>query len=89
MRLRRLDAITDAGGAGRPNDDAMCVGPGIAAVLDGATGLGSRLLDVPSDAAWVAERGAERLLHHAGAHRGRDLLSPDGHPGGASPSLNR
>ncbi|MDQ0463972.1 hypothetical protein QO010_001743 [Caulobacter ginsengisoli] len=74
MRLALTDSLSDPGSAGRPNDDAFCAADGFAAVLDGATGLGGRLLDTPSDAAWVAQQGAERLTHHSTTHHGHDLL---------------
>jgi hypothetical protein len=74
MRLELVAAVSAPGGAHRPNDDAYCAGDGFAAVLDGATGLGEPLLDTPSDAAWLAQQGADRLLHHAPFHHGRDLL---------------
>lgn len=74
MRLKLIEWVSDPGSAGRPNDDAFSTAEGFAAVLDGATGLGGRLLPVPSDAAWVAQQGAERLAHHAGALSGRALL---------------
>lgn len=74
MRLRLIDSITAPGNPDKPNDDAWSATDRFAAVLDGATGLGGRLLDCPSDAAWVAQRGAERLAHHSEALGGEALL---------------
>jgi hypothetical protein len=74
MRLSLIEAASIAGNLARPNDDAYCMHERCAAVLDGATGLGEPLLSGPSDAAWVATCGAERLAHHAAEFHGRDLL---------------
>jgi serine/threonine protein phosphatase PrpC len=74
MRLRLIDSITAPGDPARPNDDAWSATDRFAAVLDGATGLGGKLLGCPSDAAWVAQRGAERLAYHSERLGGDALL---------------
>jgi hypothetical protein len=63
MRLKILDRVTDPGNPDRPNDDNLCEGEGFAAVFDGATGIGERLVfpELGSDAAWLAAFAAERF----------------------------
>jgi hypothetical protein len=63
MRLNVIDRITDPGNPDRPNDDNLCEGDGLAAVFDGATGIGERLIfpELGSDAAWLAALGAENF----------------------------
>lgn len=76
-RLTVLDAITDAGKPGRPNEDRFGHNADAAFVLDGATGLGDRqFIDgYGSDAAWIAEFGTERLKQRLDAHADpRDIL---------------
>jgi hypothetical protein len=71
MGLELIDAVSAPGHPARPNDDAYCHAGAVAAVFDGATGLGGSLLPGASDAAWLARRAAERLAVHAprlGAH---------------------
>ena len=75
MRLQLIDQVTAPGDIARPNEDAWCASESFAAVLDGATGLGEPLLEAPSDAAWLADAGAEALMRHAPKAHGRDLLS--------------
>jgi len=68
MKLEILGHISDPGVARKPNDDALCIGLGdgarpggsMAAVFDGATGLGDTLIfpDLGSDAAWLAHLAA-------------------------------
>jgi serine/threonine protein phosphatase PrpC len=68
MRLEILDHISDPGMPRKPNEDALCKGLGegtrlegaLAAVFDGATGLGDSLIfpDTGSDAAWLAQLAA-------------------------------
>ncbi|MCM2471938.1 protein phosphatase 2C domain-containing protein [Rhizobium sp. CG5] len=69
-RLTVLDAITDAGKQGRPNEDRFGYNKDAAFVLDGATGLGDRqFIDgYGSDAAWIAEFGTEQLKQRLDAH---------------------
>lgn len=61
--LTVLDTITDPGKPGRPNEDRLGFNDVAAFVLDGATGLGDRqfMEGYGSDAAWIAEFGADRL----------------------------
>jgi hypothetical protein len=69
--LELIDAVSAPGHVARPNDDAWCHAGAVAAVFDGATGLGETLLPGGSDAAWLARLAAERLAAHAprlGAH---------------------
>ena len=74
-RLREIDRISTPGKALRPNEDALGFEPRLAIVLDGATGLGSKLLNAPSDAAWLACEGAERFVRHAGSLTGPALIA--------------
>lgn len=67
MRLEILDHLTDPGTPGKPNDDALCFGGGnMAAVFDGATGLGDSLIfpHAGSDAAWLAQLAARIFEMH-------------------------
>jgi hypothetical protein len=59
-----LDMLSLPGNPAKPNDDAFCHSARLAAVFDGATGLGEQILPVDSDAAWIARRGAEGLILH-------------------------
>jgi hypothetical protein len=52
------------GNPARPNEDAFCHADRLAAVFDGATGLGEPILPVDSDAAWIARCGAEGMIAH-------------------------
>jgi hypothetical protein len=63
MRLVILDQISDPGTPGKPNDDALCHGDNFAAVFDGATGIGERLVfpHLGSDAAWLANLAAKKF----------------------------
>ncbi len=62
-RLRLLDALSAAGSASRPNDDAWGCGAGLAFVFDGATSVADApLLPGDSDAAWIAQAGRDALL---------------------------
>jgi hypothetical protein len=66
MKLELVDSLSLPGHPDKANDDAIgcCEGAGL--VLDGATGLGERLLPGPSDAAWLARFGANRILFYIG-----------------------
>ncbi len=75
LSLQLLDALTAPGNPPKPNDDAWCATPRLAAVIDGATGLGGRLLPGESDAAWLAHRAAARLAVHAGHGDARAALA--------------
>ncbi|HVZ69643.1 MAG TPA: hypothetical protein VG891_09275 [Rhizomicrobium sp.] len=66
--LEILDMLSLPGDPAKPNDDAFCHSETLAAVFDGATGLGEQLLPVDSDAAWIARRGAEGLILHEAPH---------------------
>ncbi|QUD88383.1 protein phosphatase 2C domain-containing protein [Phenylobacterium montanum] len=70
-----LDSLTAPGNPDRPNDDAWCVAGQLAAVIDGATGLGGALLPGESDAAWLAHRAAERLTVRTGLGDARSALA--------------
>lgn len=74
MIFHRIDALTAPGDPARPNDDAWAARARFAAVLDGATGLGGKLMDAPSDAAWLATRAAETLARRAEHATGHDLI---------------
>ena len=76
MRFDILDMLSLPGNPAKPNDDAFCHSETLAAVFDGATGLGEQLLPVDSDAAWIARRGAEGLILHEAPHLSpREILS--------------
>src|SRR5215470_13832032 len=62
MRLEFVAGLSWPGNVARPNEDAFCHADALAAVFDGATGLGEPLLPVDSDAAWIARKGAEGLI---------------------------
>ena len=62
MPFEILDMPSLSGDPSKPNDDAFCHSQTLAAVFDGATGLGEQILPVDSDAAWIARRGAEGLI---------------------------
>ncbi len=64
MQLEYIQGLSWPGDRSRPNDDAFCHSGIIAAVFDGATGVGEPLLPADSDAAWIARRGAEGLIAH-------------------------
>jgi hypothetical protein len=57
-----IDCLSLAGDRTKVNDDAFGTAGHRVWVIDGATGLGSKLLPGDSDAAWLA-RTANRLLH--------------------------
>ena len=66
-----LDQLSLPGDAAKPNEDAFGYGGNAAGydaqaalVLDGATPLGDGLMPGPSDAAWIAQFGARRVLAH-------------------------
>ena len=62
MKLELIDSLSLPGNPGKANDDAFGYREHAAVVLDGATGLGENLLPGPSDAAWLARFGANRLM---------------------------
>ena len=64
MSFELIEQFSLPGSAARPNEDALAVSEHAALVLDGATPLGPSLLPGPSDAAWIAQFGARRLMAH-------------------------
>lgn len=64
MSFALLDSLSLPGNPAKPNDDAFAHFENAAVVMDGATGLGDRLLPGQSDAAWLARFGANRLMAH-------------------------
>ncbi len=64
MALELLDSLSLPGDPAKPNEDAFGHDANAAVVLDGATPLGDSLMPGPSDAAWIAQFGARRLLAH-------------------------
>ena len=64
MTFELLDSLFLPGDAAKPNEDAFGHDAAAAVVLDGATPLGDGLMPGPSDAAWIAQFGARRLLAH-------------------------
>jgi serine/threonine protein phosphatase PrpC len=62
--LRLLDRLSLPGDAAKPNEDSFAQDGKAALVMDGATMLGEPLMPGPSDAAWIAQFGARRLLAH-------------------------
>lgn len=64
MSLKLLEHISLAGDPAKPNEDSSAWLDHAALVLDGATPLGPPLLPGKSDAAWIAQFGARRLLAH-------------------------
>src|SRR3982750_4776105 len=64
MTFRLLDSVSLPGDPAKANEDAFQHRGDAAVVLDGATPLGDGLMPGPSDAAWIAQFGARRLLAH-------------------------
>jgi hypothetical protein len=64
VSFETIERISIPGRIERTNEDALAVSPRAALVMDGATPLGPSLLPGPSDAAWIAQFGARRLLAH-------------------------
>jgi len=62
--LRLLDRLSLPGDPARPNEDSFAHTDTAALVIDGATMLGDPLMPGPSDAAWIAQFGARRLMAH-------------------------
>jgi hypothetical protein len=60
-----IESLSVPGDPSKPNDDAFAHRARAAVVMDGATGLGESLMPGPSDAAWVARFGANRLMAHS------------------------
>jgi hypothetical protein len=76
MHLELVDSLSIPGDPAKPNEDSFVAVPYLAAVFDGATGLGERLMPGISDAQWIAQFGARRLRAHAEEGEGglRDWL---------------
>lgn len=66
MKLALIDSLSLPGDPAKANDDAFGYRDNAAVVLDGATGLGEKLMPGPSDAAWLARFGANRILSYVG-----------------------
>jgi serine/threonine protein phosphatase PrpC len=66
MTLQLLQSLSIPGDSAKPNEDAFAHAANAALVLDGATPLGPPLMPGPSDAAWLAQFGARRLMAHLG-----------------------
>lgn len=64
MKLQLLDSLSLPGDPAKANEDAFGHDPAAAVVIDGATPLGDSLMPGPSDAAWIAQFGARRLMAH-------------------------
>lgn len=62
MKLVLRDSLSLPGIEGKANEDAWAHRESAAVVLDGATGLGERLMPGPSDAAWLSRFAANRLM---------------------------
>jgi serine/threonine protein phosphatase PrpC len=67
MRLEMIESLTIPSDPAKANEDSFAVAGKAAAVFDGATGLGERLMPGPSDAAWIAQFGARRFRAYAEA----------------------
>jgi serine/threonine protein phosphatase PrpC len=70
MHLELVDSLCLPGDPTKPNEDSFAFSPVAAAVFDGATGLGERLMPGKSDAQWIAQFGARRFRAHAEAGEG-------------------
>jgi serine/threonine protein phosphatase PrpC len=64
MTFVLLDCLSLPGDPAKPNEDSFAHGDHAALVMDGATPLGDPLMPGPSDAAWLAQFGARRLMAH-------------------------
>lgn len=65
MRFDVLDSLSIPGDPKKPNEDSFAHTQGMAAVIDGATGLGTPLMPGPSDAHWIATFAARRIRAHS------------------------
>ena len=70
MSLELLQSLSLPGDPAKPNEDSFANRQGAAVVIDGATMLGEGLMPGPSDAAWIAQFGARRLMAHLGEGNG-------------------
>jgi len=64
MSLVLLDSLSLPGDPAKVNEDSFAHGDRAALVMDGATPLGDPLMPGPSDAAWLAQFGARRMMAH-------------------------
>jgi serine/threonine protein phosphatase PrpC len=64
MSLHLLSHLSLPGDPAKPNEDSFAHADHAALVMDGATPLGDPLMPGPSDAAWLAQFGARRLMAH-------------------------
>lgn len=64
MSLDVVETLSLPGDAAKANEDAFGYTGNAALVIDGATPLGESLMPGPSDAAWIAQFGARRLVAH-------------------------
>ena len=64
MSLEVVEFLSLPGDSAKANEDAFGHGGNAAVVIDGATPLGESLMPGPSDAAWIAQFGARRLMAH-------------------------
>jgi hypothetical protein len=64
MTFQLLECLSLPGDPAKINEDAFGQDARAAVVIDGATPLGDGLMPGPSDAAWIAQFGARRLMAH-------------------------
>ena len=64
MRLEVVQCLSLPGDPAKSNEDAFGHSETAAVIIDGATPLGEGLMPGPSDAAWIAQFGARRLMAH-------------------------
>ena len=64
MSLVLRDSLSLPGDPSRPSEDSFAHGDQAALVMDGATPLGEPLMPGVSDALWLAQFGARRLMAH-------------------------
>ncbi|HUJ04395.1 MAG TPA: hypothetical protein VLW75_12205 [Rhizomicrobium sp.] len=74
MEFEFADVLTLPGNPAKPNEDSFAHIENAAVVFDGATGLGENLMPGESDAAWLAQFGARRLMAHIRDKRPKDAL---------------
>src|SRR5579864_2133219 len=76
LHFECLESLSLPGDSAKPNEDNFVAARHAAAVFDGATGLGARLMPGRSDAHWLAQFAARRLSAHAEEGEGdlRDWL---------------
>jgi hypothetical protein len=75
VQFELVESLSLPGDPAKANDDALAFRPHAAVVMDGATGLGESLMPGPSDAAWLARFGANRLMAHSEDHDPKDALA--------------